>query len=90
MTEITLSMTGKPEGGARRMRDLKRVTVDATVQPKAITFPTDAKLVHAAIKGLNRLARRAPATVLSARRQMALLTLPAKPLATESHPDVSA
>jgi transposase, IS5 family len=33
------------------------VTVDSTVQPKAITFPTDAKLVHAAIKGLNRLAR---------------------------------
>jgi hypothetical protein len=57
MTEITLSMSGKLEGGARRMRDLKRVTVDATVQPKAITFPTDAKLVHAAIKGLNRLAR---------------------------------
>ena len=30
---------------------------DTTVQPKAITFPTDAKLVHAAIKGLNRVAR---------------------------------
>jgi transposase, IS5 family len=45
------------EVGALRMRDLKRVTVDTTVQPKAITFPTDAKLVHAAIKGLNRLAR---------------------------------
>jgi hypothetical protein len=28
-----------------------------TVQPKAITFPTDAKLLHAAIRGLNRLAR---------------------------------
>jgi IS5 family transposase len=28
------------------------------VQPKNITFPTDAKLLHAAIKGLNRLARR--------------------------------
>jgi hypothetical protein len=24
------------------------------VQPKAITFPADAKLLHAAIKGLNR------------------------------------
>ena len=41
-----------------RTRDLARVTVDTTVQPKAITFPTDAKLLHAAIKGLNRLARR--------------------------------
>jgi IS5 family transposase len=28
------------------------------VQPKNITFPTDAKLLHAATKGLNRLARR--------------------------------
>src|ERR1044072_4291176 len=44
--------------GALRTRDLKRVTVDTTVQPKAITFPTDAKLLHAAIKGLNRLASK--------------------------------
>ncbi len=28
------------------------------MQPKAITFPTDAKLLHAAIKGLSRLARK--------------------------------
>ncbi len=45
------------EAGALRSQDLKRVTVDTTVQPKAITFPTDAKLLHAAIRGLNRLAR---------------------------------
>lgn len=45
------------ETDALRTRDLKRVTVDTTVQPKAVTFPTDAKLVHAAIRGLNRLAR---------------------------------
>jgi transposase, IS5 family len=44
--------------GALRTRDLKRITVDTTVQPKAVTFPTDAKLMHAAIKGLNRLANR--------------------------------
>jgi IS5 family transposase len=44
--------------GALRPRDLVRVTVDTTVQPKNITFPTDAKLVHAAIKGLNHLARQ--------------------------------
>ena len=46
------------EAGALRTRDLKRVTVDTTVQPKAITFPTDAKLVHAAIKGIVRLAKQ--------------------------------
>ncbi|HET6619250.1 MAG TPA: IS5 family transposase [Dongiaceae bacterium] len=44
--------------GALRSRDLARVTVDTTVQPKNITFPTDAKLVHSAITGLNRLADR--------------------------------
>ncbi len=44
--------------GALQTKDLKRVTVDTTVQPKAISFPTDAKLLHAAIKGLNRLARK--------------------------------
>src|SRR5271167_1047476 len=46
------------QSGALRTKDLKLVTVDTTVQPKAITFPTDAKLLHAAIKGLNRLARK--------------------------------
>jgi len=46
------------KSGALRTKDLARVTVDTTVQPKAITFPTDAKLLHAAIRGLNRLARK--------------------------------
>ena len=46
------------EAGALRTRELERVTVDTTVQPKAISFPTDAKLLHAAIGGLNRLARK--------------------------------
>ena len=46
------------ESGALRTKDLGRVTVDTTVQPKNITFPTDAKLLHAAIKGLVRLARK--------------------------------
>ena len=58
--------------GALRTRDLARVTVDTTVQPKNITFPTDAKLLHAAIKGLNRLAqeaRGAAAAILHPHRQ---------------------
>src|SRR5580692_113441 len=46
------------QSGALRTRDLKRVTIDTTVQPKNITFPTDAKLLHAAIKGLNRMANK--------------------------------
>ena len=44
--------------GALRGKDLKRVTVDTTVQPKAISFPNDAKLLHAAIKAFNGLATR--------------------------------
>jgi IS5 family transposase len=46
------------DSGALRTRDLARVTVDTTVQPKNISFPTDAKLLHAAIRGLNRLAHK--------------------------------
>jgi transposase, IS5 family len=46
------------ESGALRTKDLARVTVDTTVQPKNITFPTDAKLLHAAIRGLVRLAKK--------------------------------
>ena len=46
------------DSGALPTKDLARVTVDTTVQPKNIAFPTDARLLHAAIKGLNRLARR--------------------------------
>lgn len=44
------------ESGALRTKDLARITVDTTVQPKNITFPTDAKLLHAAVRGLIRLA----------------------------------
>ena len=45
------------EAGALHSQDLKRVTVDTTVQPKAITFPTDAKLLH----GDNSWAKISPA-----------------------------
>ena len=43
--------------GALRTKDLKRVTVDTTVQEKAVAFPTDAKLIHRARERLVRLAR---------------------------------
>jgi IS5 family transposase len=44
--------------GALRSKDLAQVNVDTTVQPKNVTFPTDAKLLHAAIVGLNRVAQK--------------------------------
>ena len=43
--------------GALREKDLERVTVDTTVQEKAIAFPTDAKLMQRARERLVRLAR---------------------------------
>src|SRR6201981_2288594 len=46
------------EAGALRMRDLKRGSADTTGHPEAPTFPTDAKLLHAAIRGLTRPAEK--------------------------------
>jgi hypothetical protein len=44
--------------GEPRTQDMARVTLDTTVHPKNVTFPTDAKLTHSAIKGLSRLAKK--------------------------------
>lgn len=44
--------------GALETRDLERVAVDTTVQPKAIAHPTDAGLMHRALEKLVRLAKR--------------------------------
>ena len=44
--------------GALATKDLERVAVDTTVQPKAVAHPTDARLTHRAIVKLVGLARR--------------------------------
>lgn len=44
--------------GALETKQIERVVVDTTVQPKAITFPTDAKLRYKAILSLTKLAKR--------------------------------
>src|SRR5579863_2621113 len=44
--------------GAIGPKDLERVVVDTTVQPKAVAHPTDARLMHRAIIKLVRLAKR--------------------------------
>jgi transposase, IS5 family len=44
--------------GALATRDLERVVVDTTIQPKAIAHPTDARLCHRALEKLVELARR--------------------------------
>jgi transposase, IS5 family len=45
-------------GGAVEEKHLRRVSIDTTVQPKAVTHPTDSKLLHRGIEILARLARR--------------------------------
>ena len=44
--------------GALAPKDLERVAVDTTVQPKAVAHPTDARLIHKAIEKLAGFARR--------------------------------
>ena len=43
--------------GAAKLSDFSKVIVDTTVQPKAVAFPTDAKLMHRARERLVRLAK---------------------------------
>ena len=44
--------------GAAKPADFSKVIVDTTVQPKAVAFPTDAKLMHRARERLAKLARK--------------------------------
>lgn len=55
---IKESLAAAEREGALRLKDVRRVTVDTTVQPKNIAFPTDAKLLYTAIVRLGRLCRR--------------------------------
>src|SRR5215210_8030389 len=52
------SLAAAQRGGAVEERHLRRVTIDTTVQPKAVTHPTDSKLLQRGIEILARLARR--------------------------------
>jgi len=55
---IQESLSVAHKTGALETKDLQRVAVDTTVQPKAIAHPTDARLMHRAIVKLVALARR--------------------------------
>ena len=45
-----------PAPGAAKPADFSKVIVDTTGQPKAVAFPTDAKLMHRARERLAKLA----------------------------------
>jgi IS5 family transposase len=55
LLQESLSVAHKTE--ALSTKDLERVAVDTTVQPKNVAFPTDARLMHKAIVMLAGLAR---------------------------------
>ncbi len=52
------SLAAATRSGAIKPADLARAIVDTTVQPKNVTFPTDAKLVNRAREKLVRLAKK--------------------------------
>ena len=56
LLQESLSVAHKTD--ALATRDLERVAVDTTVQPKAVAFPTDARLMHKAIVMVGREAKR--------------------------------
>jgi IS5 family transposase len=55
---IQESLNAATRTGAAKPSDFSKVIVDTTVQPKAVAFPTDAKLMHRARELLVRLARK--------------------------------
>jgi transposase, IS5 family len=55
---IQESLSAATRTGAARPSDFAKVIVDTTVQPKAVAFPTDAKLMHRAREHLVRLAKK--------------------------------
>jgi IS5 family transposase len=55
---IQESLSVAHKTGALETKDLQRVAVDTTVQPKAIAHPTDARLMHRALEKLVTLARQ--------------------------------
>jgi IS5 family transposase len=52
------SLASATRTGAAKPSDFAQIIVDTTVQPKAIAFPTDAKLIHRARERLVRLAQK--------------------------------
>ena len=55
---IQESLSAATRAGAAKPSDFSKVIIDTTVQPKAVAFPTDAKLMHRARERLVRLAQK--------------------------------
>src|SRR5260221_3709937 len=60
---------------AMKPSDLARVVIDTTVQPKAVMFPTDAKLLNRARERLVRLAKKLGVSLRQSYRRVGKLAL---------------
>jgi IS5 family transposase len=58
LTLVQDSLAVATRTGAAKPADFSKVIIDTTVQPKAVAFPTDAKLMHRARERLVKLARK--------------------------------
>jgi IS5 family transposase len=58
ITLLQESLSVAVKTGAMKLSDTRRVIVDTTVEPKNVTFPTDAKLINRAREKLVKLAKR--------------------------------
>ncbi|WP_372624753.1 transposase [Falsiroseomonas sp.] len=52
------TLAAAQRAGAAEPKHFERVSIDTTVQPKAVTHPTDSKLIHRGVEILGRLARQ--------------------------------
>src|SRR6201996_8618362 len=52
------SLATATRAGAAKPADFTKIVIDTTVQPKAVAFPTDARLMHRARERLVRLAKK--------------------------------
>src|SRR5260370_7174847 len=68
---IQESLSVAHKTGALETKDLQRVAVDTTVQPKAIAHPTDARLMHRALEKLVALAQRSDVPLRQSSRRAA-------------------
>ena len=69
--EVERSLSVAHKTRALATRDLERVVVDTTVQPKAIAHPTDARLCRRALEKLVDLAQRHGVTLRQSYRRVA-------------------
>ena len=73
LLQESLAVAVKTE--ALKPRDLARVIVDTTVQPKNITFPSDAKLLHRAREVLVKVAKKVGVELRQTYRRVGKLEL---------------